>query len=68
MRTFTVVSLSEWLILSAKLRRRGYTLWQSQHIPGDFYAWFWLDGKEQIEVVTHSEEVKDAIMRYKADA
>ncbi len=68
MRTFTISSLPEWYALSAKLRDRGYILWQSQYMwdmPEGYHAWFWLDDKEQIEAITHSEEVHRAIIEYK---
>ncbi len=65
MRTFTVESIDQFNILAARLREKGYKPWQYQDFDG-FHAWFGKAGKDDIEVVTHSDEVRKAIMRIRA--
>ena len=65
MRTFTVESIEQFNILAARLREKGYKPWQYQDDSG-FHTWFAKAGKTDIEVVTHSEEVRKAIMEIRA--
>lgn len=63
----TTEKCSEFL---AKLRERGYYLWQMQYrwdADEGFHAWFYKPGHEDIEVVTHKEQVQEAILDYNSD-
>jgi hypothetical protein len=50
-----------------KLRSNGWDVWQMQyqwyHSEG-FHAWFWKSGQEDIELVTHKEDVQAAIVAF----
>jgi hypothetical protein len=62
-----VKTLEQWNNISVKLSLDGYRLWQWQydiHAPEGFHARFFALGKPNIEVVTHSKEVYDSIMKY----
>ncbi len=64
-----IESIEQWHALAAKLAANGYTLWQLQYdtrSPEGFHAWFSKTGTNQnYEIVTHSDAVHDAIVRYK---
>ena len=63
MKTFTIESIEQFNILAARLREKGYKpSWQYQDDNG-FHTWFAKAGKTDIEVVTHSEEVRKAITK-----
>jgi len=67
MRVFTIETIEDWNKLSAKLRERGYKPWQYQYghwCPEGLHVWFMKPEKEDIEVVTHSEEVSKAIYKF----
>jgi hypothetical protein len=67
MRKFTVETLEQWNILAAKLKDRGYKPWQYQyswHNPEGLHVWFAKQGKEDVEVITHSEEIHKAIYKF----
>jgi dihydropteroate synthase len=65
MKTFTIESIEQFNILAARLREKGYKPWQYQDDNG-FRTWFAKAGKDDIEVITHSEEVHKAIMGIRA--
>jgi hypothetical protein len=65
MKTFTVESIEQFNILAARLQEKGYKPWQYQDDNG-FRTWFAKAGKDDIEVVTHSEAVRKAIMEIRA--
>lgn len=53
---------------SLKLKDNGYNLWMWQHhakSPEGFFAWFWAISKTEMEIVTFSEEVENAILEYR---
>jgi hypothetical protein len=63
-----IESIDEWNLLAKDLAELGYTIWQMQFgvdCPEGFHARFLLAGSPDIEVVTHSEEVRDAILEYR---
>ena len=52
-----------------KLRFEGWDVWQMQYQwyhPEGFHAWFWKTGHEDIELVTHNEDVQKAIVSFNA--
>jgi hypothetical protein len=52
-----------------KFRAGGWKVWQMQFRcsePEGFHAWFMNDGQEDIEIVTHDEEVQKAIIEFNA--
>lgn len=60
-------NIEQWNILCAALKEKGWRLWQMQYRwnePEGFHAWFWKEGKKDVEVVTYSEEVQEEILRY----
>jgi antibiotic biosynthesis monooxygenase (ABM) superfamily enzyme len=63
-------TLEQWAALAAKLAEHGYRLWQMQYgvdQPEGFHAWFFRPGKPQdFEVVTHNNDVYNAIINFKA--
>jgi hypothetical protein len=63
----TIETIENWNILSAALKEKGYRLWQMQYgaeLSEGFHVWFWREGKNDVEVCTHSEEVQQAIIEY----
>jgi len=61
-------SLEQWARLSSKLAEEGYMLWQWQSKydePEGFHAHFGASGKPDIEVITFSKEVQEAIVNYR---
>ena len=65
MKIFTIETIEEWNKLSARLQEKGYKPWQYQDDNG-FRTWFAKAGKDDIEVVTHNEEIRKAIMAIRA--
>lgn len=62
-------NIDQWRALAAELCEDGYAIWQMQYSasqPEGFHAWFWAEGRADIEVVTHSREVEKAMVKYKA--
>jgi hypothetical protein len=60
-----IKSITEWDKLAKDLTELGYSLYQWQYdVDGKegFHSWFM--GKDTVEVVTFSREVKDAILRF----
>lgn len=58
-------TLEQWNVLKGALKEKGYALWQTQYstdYPEGYHAWFMKDGNN-IEVVTHSEEVQNDIIK-----
>lgn len=63
-----IESLDKWGELFIKLASNGYQIWQMQydtHAPGGFHVWFWASGKTEIEIVTYSDDVYNAIVKYR---
>jgi len=63
-------TLDEWAELSKLLKRHGYVRWQTQYSISDlegFQARFSSKGKSEVEIVTFSEKVYKAIIRYEKD-
>lgn len=63
-----IETIEQWSILSAAMKEKGYRLWQTQYwwnMPEGFHAWYWKDGKADVEVFTHSKEVQEAIIEGK---
>lgn len=63
-----ITSLDEWNALSVELRKAGYTVYIMQYDadqPEGFNVWFWLTGRPQVHIVTHSKAVQDAIVNYR---
>lgn len=65
MKTFTIESIEQFNILAARLQECGYKPWQYQDLDG-FHTWFAKAGKADIEVITHNEEIRKAIMKIRA--
>lgn len=62
-----VESLEKWSEVSAKLLEKGYSLYTMQYDvshPNGFHAWFLLHETPGVEIVTYSQTVKDAILKY----
>ena len=62
-----IESLDDWREYSDILHRMGYTVFQLQFdtkSPEGFRAPFILSGCPDVEIVTHSEVVHDAIVKY----
>ena len=69
MKLFSAETIEQWNILSAKLHKYGYKPWQYQYgwwCEEGLHVWFWKTGKDDIEVVTHSEEVSKAIYKFES--
>jgi hypothetical protein len=50
-----------------KLRLNGWDVWQMQYrwnSDEGFHAWFWKTGEDDIEIVTHNEEVQKTIVGF----
>ncbi len=63
-----IESLEKWNRVAEKLRYYDYQLWQWQYdvdAPEGFYARFIASGWPEIEIVTHDENVYNAIMQYR---
>jgi hypothetical protein len=63
-----IESLDQWKAFSAKLSSERYRLWQTQfdtRSPEGFHAWFSASRQADIEVVTHNDDVHDAIVKYR---
>ena len=63
---YIIKSKEKWKAFSDKFHSHGWKLWQMQYywdLPEGFHAWFWLSGKEDIEIVTYNEDVQRAIVK-----
>ena len=63
-----IESLEKWAEASARLSEKGYNLYMTQYgidRPEGFHAWFMLHETPGVEIVTYSEEVRDAIYKNK---
>lgn len=63
-----IESLEQWTALSAELSTHGYQRWQIQYgtdYPEGFHTWFWASDRPVLEIVTHSDAVHDAIVKYR---
>ena len=64
---YWVETMSRCVKYLDKLRAEGWDVWQMQYrwnLPEGFHAWFWKTGQEDIEIVTHNEEVQAAIVTF----
>lgn len=62
-----IESLEKWAEASVKLSTKGYGLYMMQYDvnhPAGFHAWFLVDKTPGVEIVTHSQVVHDAILKY----
>lgn len=65
-----IETIEEWSAYSELLAKMGYKLWQWQYRaegPEGFHARFFVSGKPDVEIITHSEEVENAIVSYRAN-
>jgi len=63
----SIDSLEQWESIAAKLSAENYHIWQAQYSPDSpegFRVRFISEGKPDVEIVTHSEAVYEAIVRY----
>jgi hypothetical protein len=68
MKTYTVNTIENYRKWEEWFRDNGYSPWQYQYSWSDkegFHTWFMKAGCEDIEVVTHSKEVWEEIMKFK---
>jgi len=66
MRKYAIETLEEWNKLAARLRERGYSPWSYQFghwSPEGLHVWFGKPGKDDVEIITNSEEVHKAIYK-----
>jgi hypothetical protein len=59
----------QWDELAKLLMKHGYRRWQLEfdyYEPECFHAWFWSSGHAEIEVITYSKDIKQAIMEYRS--
>lgn len=64
----TIGSLEQWDAIAVKLSENGYQLWQMQYDTSasqGFHAWFWAPGKPVFEIMTYSDAVYNAVIKYK---
>jgi hypothetical protein len=62
--------LSDWYDILHLLHDAGYTLWQMQYgidAPEGFQARFIAPGRPTLEIVTHAQDVRDAILGYRPE-
>jgi hypothetical protein len=60
-------TIEQWCPLAGELREAGYHLSQFQYSwyePAGFHAWFWCSKRPEVEIVTHSEVVQEAIVEF----
>jgi hypothetical protein len=68
MPTYKVETIDKWNKFADRLREKEYRPWQYQYSWDDkngFHVWFMKAGCEDIEIVTRSEEVQKAILKFK---
>lgn len=61
-------TIEQWYELATTLRSEGRKPWATQYRatdPNGLHVWFWKSGEPDIEVVTYSIEVQDAISKYR---
>ena len=61
-------TIEEWQTLAATLHSEGRRKWVTQYRatdPNGLHVWFWKSGETDIEVVTYSIAVQDAISNYR---
>jgi len=64
----TVETLADWYDVLRLLTDAGYTLWQMQYgidAPEGFQARFIAPGQLTLEVITHAQDVHDAVLAFK---
>lgn len=69
MPTYNVRTMEKWSRLSAWILDNGFKPWQYQYSwydPQGAHVWFYKAGYEDVEIVTHSKEIFDAIMEHRA--
>lgn len=62
-----IESLEKWSEYAAWLSANGYSMYMSQYgidRPEGFHAWFLQHETPGVEVITHSEAVRDAIYKF----
>ena len=62
-----IETIERWNEIAPRMAAAGYSLWQMQYdvtLPEGFHAWFYSHGRPNFEVMTHSKEIKNAIMKY----
>jgi hypothetical protein len=67
MPAYKVETIEKWNKFADRFREKGYHPWQFQYghwCPEGLHAWFRKTGEEDIEVVTKSKEVHEAIMKF----
>jgi len=67
MKLITIETLEEWNKLAARLHERGYSprSYQFGHwCEEGLHVWFGKPGKEDVEIVTHSEDVHRTIYKF----
>lgn len=60
-------TMPKWEEVSAKLKDRGYTLWQTQYSsdqPMGYHARFFCKGMPEVEIVTHNPEIEALIIKF----
>jgi hypothetical protein len=60
-------SMAQWDELSGLLISGCYKVWQMQYdtkAPEGFHVWFWAPGRPTFELVTHNDQVYEAIVKY----
>lgn len=66
-RSYRIETIEKCNRFLDNLRANGWGLWQMQYswdLPEGFHAWFGKVGEEEIEIVTHNEEVEKAIVMF----
>ena len=59
--------MEKWNRFAAKLSDHGYSLWGFQHDyndPEGFHAWFGAPDMPEVEIVTRSQAVNEAILHF----
>ena len=62
-----IESLEKWSEYAVWLSTKGYSLYMMQFgvdLPEGFHAWFLLNETPGVEIITHSQAVHDAILKY----
>ena len=66
----TIETMNECNKFLTERRENGWRVWQMQYQwnnPEGFHAWFMKHGEPDIEVVTHNEQVQEAIVNFNAN-
>lgn len=71
MPTYKVETMDKWIKLSTWLRENKFRPWQYQYswnLPEGMHVWFWLSGKEDVEIITHNKHVSEEILKFHRQA